>query len=167
METIAKAINYKPILFSTEMVRAIRNGAKTQTRRLVKDKSTNKPKVKIGDVLWVRETFSESGDRLIWRADVCSKHDLPDGFVWKPSIFMRKELCRYFLEVTGVRCERLVDISPEDSRKEGIPNAAYAVAPVASFRRLWESIHGLESWKDDVFVWVYDFKLIEKPESFN
>lgn len=66
----------KPILFNTEMVRAILDGQKTQTRRVIKPQPTNprwnnvgwlgwddghgyrmKPPCKPGDVLWVRETW--------------------------------------------------------------------------------------------------------------
>lgn len=66
----------KPILFNTEMVRAILDGRKTQTRRIIKPQPTNprwnnvgwlgwddghgyrmKPPCKPGDVLWVRETW--------------------------------------------------------------------------------------------------------------
>lgn len=66
----------KPILFNTEMVRAILDGRKTQTRRLIKPQPTNprhnnvgwlgwddghgyrmKPPCEVGDILWVRETW--------------------------------------------------------------------------------------------------------------
>lgn len=66
----------KPILFNTKMVRAILDGMKTQTRRVIKPQPTNprhnnvgwigwddghgyriKPPCEIGDVLWVRETW--------------------------------------------------------------------------------------------------------------
>ena len=67
----------KPILFNTDMVRAILAGQKTQTRRLIKPQPTNprwnnigwlgwddghgyrmKSPCEAGDVLWVRETWS-------------------------------------------------------------------------------------------------------------
>lgn len=67
----------KPILFDTKMVRAILDGRKTQTRRVIKPQPTNprwnnvgwlgwddghgyrmKPPCEPGDILWVRETWN-------------------------------------------------------------------------------------------------------------
>ena len=50
----------KPILFNDEMVRAILDGRKTKTRRLVKPQPelrANCPFGQVGDRLWVKETF--------------------------------------------------------------------------------------------------------------
>ena len=92
----------KPILFKTEMVIAILNGSKTQTRRLCKiqpeedcyyimnfnngimeldynagDKNpTCNPKYKTGDILYVRETFNKDDGIFYYRAD--GINGLPD-----------------------------------------------------------------------------------------
>jgi hypothetical protein len=126
---------YIPILFKPEMVNAILEGRKTQTRRVVKSPQTlsvidvfGKDETKtlcpygnIGDVLWVRETWALRpgfSDWKYYKADY-SAEDL-SHIKWKPSIHMPKEACRLFLEVTEVRVQRLQDISANDAIDEGI-----------------------------------------------
>lgn len=145
------------------------------------------PYGEIGDVLWVRETWAawqspapESEVEYIFRAD----QDFAST-KWKPSIFMPREACRLFLEITNVRVERLQDISEEDAEKEGIEQIeapqrdgdkwiykSYTkgtyeekqllpLYPYCSFKTLWQSINGRESWDSNPFVWVVDFKKVE------
>ena len=146
----------------------------------------------IGDILWVRETFEivPIETASVYTADsnvqkkLRYKADGEDSFEkWKPSIFMPKSACRIFLKVTNVRVERLNDITEEDAISEGIikhsdygstgyilytePEAAYTdIDAVYSFESLWESINGKESWEANPWVWVYDFKRVDKPENF-
>lgn len=123
---------------------------------------------RIGDRLWVRETFGDCGVRLVYRADD------DDGAScqvarWTPSIHMPRSACRMLLEITDVRVERLNDISEQDALAEGIDDgtspAAIAVGwfekPRKAFRRLWERIYGQESWDSNPWVWVVEFKQVQ------
>lgn len=140
-------MNEKPILFSSEMVRAILEGRKTQTRRVIKPQPTEPSVIKQsgagivvfdhskmtcpygmqGDHLWVRETFMYDG------ADVrpasgkfdnrviyrASNPEYGEAFKWKPSIHMPRWASRITLEIVKVRVERVQDITGEDARTEG------------------------------------------------
>lgn len=139
-----------PILFSTEMVRAILDGRKKMTRRTKGipkfnpddyhcldaapgwyfferykysfSRFTVEAPYSIDDILWVRESFYKPHQKVMF-GDYWYKADLtPQGwdFKWKPSIHMPKDACRIFLRVTDVRCERLQDISEQDAVDEGI-----------------------------------------------
>ena len=152
---------------------------------------------KLGDVLWVRETWAVAGARIRYKADADwtdEEKDLGETAQWKPSIHMPKAACRIFLQVKSVRVERLQDISEKDSKAEGISevdpdpviynNYVFNVKnamwpgygsitktygftnPRDSFRSLWESINGHESWVINPWVWVVEFERIEKPENF-
>lgn len=127
----------KPILFNTEMVRAILDGKKTCTRRIVKGAIPDDamwgytmftPKGCIscrgvyadeygekffrlpyqqGDILYVRETWCK-GSWMNKKERYYYKADDNDFHcVWHPSIHMPKEVARIWLRVTDVRAERL------------------------------------------------------------
>lgn len=86
--------------------------------------------------------------------------------------FMPRWASRLTLEVTGVRVERLQDISEANAIAEGIlrdgegwrgaPGLPWFASPIAAFRSLWESINGAGSWDDNPFVWVVEFRRIEQ-----
>jgi hypothetical protein len=210
----------RPILFSGPMVRAILEGRKTQTRRVVKPQPHQhdnfakpgpwwphkeyayrigtRPMVALcphgvpGDRLWVRETWAWPGEEeVLYRAshqhiqDKMRSDPMYPQFVWRPSIFMRRYHSRITLEVTGVRVERLLDISGNDAVSEGVEEAAgpdiplfrdyvqeptergrpdfaeWFADPRDSFRTLWSSINGAESWAANPWVWVVEFKRVE------
>ena len=136
----------KPILFNTDMVRAILEGRKTVTRRVVKFKpgqnprwtgyipdgpvlygSNNIPASKSpyhpGDILYVRETWARSmaGTYLYKATDTPIILDR-----WHPSIHMPKEAARLFLRVTDVLVERLQDITSGQIDAEGCKEWAYS-----------------------------------------
>lgn len=134
----------RPILFSGPLVRAILDGRKSQTRRLIRSAglgeklaemkplslAMNSPYGGPGDRLWVRETFagpvlSVRGDDFVedyyWRASDEQPRDYKGKLVrWRPSIHMPRAASRITLEVTSVRVERLQAITEEDAVAEGV-----------------------------------------------
>lgn len=193
----------RPIIFSAPMVRAILEGRKTQTRRIVKpqpwpgipfigidgtvatwrrdygDDTSMMSLVRLshgqpGDRLWVKETWANrdsDGDAItpIYRADGEEYEDGDGcGFVprWRPSIHMPRSASRIDLEITGVRVERLRDISNEDARAEGVSEWD-GDAPGdyrGAYRELWDALYAGRGygWDDNPWVFVYDFERIEE-----
>ena len=99
---------------------------------------------------------------------------------WRPSIHMPRWASRITLEVTGVRVERLQEISEDDAKAEGVEPwvigdgwREYGLPPSVeaagthplrsardSFASLWESINGPGSWEANPFVWVIEFRRV-------
>lgn len=145
----------KPILFNTDMVRAILEGRKTVTRRVVKpqpkkdndgmwnwkdchwmDGGIGFPDSGIedyapyrpGDILYVRETWRK------WVGGYSYRADAPEwACQWRPSIHMPREAARIFLRVTDVRVERLRDMRLVDFLAEGVRLTS---------AEEWDCIHG-------------------------
>jgi hypothetical protein len=210
----------RPILFKDEMIRAILEGRKTQTRRVVKPPKNVDPKHWMpeklwdgqfkalhwpadcaeseilkcpygqpGDRLWVRETWTEPTSLdpgpTFYKADypACvpahfSNVPNTSAIKWRPSIHMRRDQSRINLKITDVRVERLQDIGYQDAQAEGVQTETadpwfYHISternvydfaadePQGSFRKLWESINGPGSWKENPWVWVIEFKRVQ------
>lgn len=84
---------------------------------------------------------------------------------WKrPSIHMPRWASRITLEVTGVRVERLQDISEADALAEGVSailDEMRRATPRCDFQALWQSINGPGSWDANPWVWIVEFKRIK------
>jgi len=134
-----------------------------------------------GDRLWVREATIKVEDHgyegpVYVESDegrACLDGGLapdPDDCVevepWelriRPSIHMPRSYCRITLEITGVRVERLQDISEDDAYAEGVKHSEHGgITARDGFQRLWESINGADSWDKNPWVWVVQFRRIE------
>lgn len=219
----ATAVKERPILFKGEMVQAILEGRKTQTRRIFKvpkdmewydgpgglggekegylcDDGSDGweyqwwghvselscPYGDPGERLWVRETWQQVpfGPLRDWPGvpdtrprKVCESNracvaiyradgEMPGDEVWRPSIFMPRWASRITLEITGVRVERLNEISEADAKAEGVgpgyvPNSLGSTTCVGHrpmYAKLWNQINGPGSWGLNPWVWVIEFK---------
>ena len=88
---------------------------------------------------------------------------------WRPSIHMPRWASRILLEITDVRVERLNAISQADAIAEGAPPSHHSIDAVSKqfgypdfsrswFGQTWQHIYGEESWKNNPWVWVIEFK---------
>lgn len=146
------------------------------------------PYGKPGDRLWVREAFMHEPADYCWEASVsipcrpaetAYRADFPNsqpGEGWKPSIHMPRNLSRILLEITGVRVERLQDISQADAQAEGAPPShpsidqisrefGYPDFPRSWYAQLWEEINGPGAWAQNPWVWVVEFKRVQQASS--
>lgn len=146
-----------PMLFSTEMVKAILEGRKTQTRRL-------KFRGEVGDRIWVRETWQETtwmhpSDEnygYIYKASENGEdwESNSEDFTWRPSIFMPRAASRITLEVVAVREGGLLEINFDDVRAEGFTDTA-------SFMAKWDKLNGKKApFDSNPTVKVVTFKVL-------
>jgi hypothetical protein len=193
----------RPILFSGPMVRAILEGKKTATRRIVKrqgdmefdpadphfgpywlsyvtDADGEAARVRCpygspGDRLWVREGHALDGSQVFYRAGHAEAQSSGPrvDIRWRPSIFMPRRASRITLEITGVRVERLQQISEADAMAEGcplinpdpfIPGHGGSSAS-GWYSQLWEDINGAGSWDANPWVWVVEFRALERGDA--
>ena len=196
----------RPILFCAPMVRAILDGRKTQTRRIMKVQPPPDARVTVehytsivtdrrygdmkpgkevfgalwdggecglpcpygqpGDRLWVRETWqraaTDTGECLFYRADA------DESGPWRPSIHMPRWASRITLRITDICVERLLDISENDARAEGVSSEwddyeKYGQSEPYryGFSELWNSINGADAWDKNPWVWAISFERVQ------
>lgn len=96
---------------------------------------------------------------------------------WKSPLFLRKDDARIWLRNTGVRVERLQEISEKDAIKEVIEfhvpgdggtgpmfkhylKDKWGPSPVRSFQTLIQSIHGNQIWDENPWVFCISFEVL-------
>lgn len=154
---------------------------------------------RVGDTLWARESgwqtcapswqqFRDGADtwpKYAYDADGLTENDVDDFKAWgwkrRPSIHMPRWACRDTYTVTGVRAERVRDISEDDAIAEGIQcrwvggsiighfvdlgiqqffySGGESTYPSArqAYAALYESINGPGSFERDDWVWVVEY----------
>jgi len=160
------------------------------------------PKYQVGDICYLREGFRlpenldhfkpsqievcpvefKSGGTINCIGDSITKTQKKTQEIgvgkWRSPYHLPAHLARYFVKITNVKVERLLDISKEDAFAEGIckygPFGEYAGSlhpngngtryraygsPEGAFVCIWRSIYGQDGWKANPWVFAYTFQL--------
>ena len=170
------------ILFTPDNYTKVKDGVKTQTRRIVKLTDSGRVKLAgstknwhledpdavqacpygtIGDRLYVKEAClaRANGKAYLYKRDYSPVEAAGIGGMyggWKSPLFVPKRSARLWLEITDVQVQRLIEISQLDAMEEGADGPDYKVG----YKAIWESIHGPGSWESNPYVWAISFKKV-------
>ena len=184
------------------LTQAVLDGRKTMTRRISEDQIRNsifcksgyesihgyeiKPKYKVGEVVAIAQSYMDV-DRFHRKGKNAAYLEYLDSILpelklypgWGNKMFVKADLMPHHIKITGIKVERLQDISDEDCLKEGIihvstflgqkiyhtphVNGSYLSTNVAqeAFAYLIDKVAGKGTWEENPFVWVYEFKLFD------
>lgn len=171
----------RPIIMNTEMVKAILEGRKTQTRRVIKPQPEQCPNCDNVGGYPAEDSFGELYQ------EQCQ-------FCWEKenSVFRVKEKCPYgkvgdrkplfealktrknsegkggfkyklpfaLVEITDIRVERVQEISRDNALAEGIQYWHQDCDYIHGFSVLWDSIYGKDAWERNDWVWCISFKKV-------
>ena len=140
---------------------------------------------KVGEVVAIAQSYMDV-DRFHRKGKNASYLEYLDSILpelklypgWGNKMFVKADLMPHHIEITGIKVERLQDVSDEDCLKEGIEehlkggqygfpsNIGYiGQYPFSNareaFSALIDKVSGKGTWECNPFVWAYEFKLID------
>lgn len=198
----------KKIMFNDRygLTQAVIYGRKTMTRRIINLNSTSDVTVrifagyiqiigpignvcdekklpyKVGDVVAVAQNYSSFYNILD------NTTPIPEGAGWDNKMFVRADLMPHQIRITGIKYERLQDISDADCLKEGIFVNEYFGngkkchhygfdgffngtegwfargwfdTPREAFAALIDKVSGRGTWASNPWVMAYEFELVK------
>lgn len=127
------------------------------------------PRYKVGEVLYVKEPIRLDENRISYL--YCSGHT----FKCKPKMFMAAKHARAFIQIVGIRPERLHNIDYQDAQREGfgIYHMAGKHKPPDrffcryAFQAEWEKINGAGTWEQNPWVWRYEFVVVDAAHALH
>lgn len=130
-----------------------------------------KPRYKVGEVVAVAQCYNDVVREFTDLAFVPGNTN---------KMFVRAEVMPHQIRITGIRCERLQDISDEDCMREGIRQFTpdfpkdfpihpthFVVGnilkntPREAFAALIDRVSGKGTWKKNPWVVAYEFELVK------
>ena len=146
------------------------------------------PRYKLGEIVAVAQSYRDAGYECLPYRDtdeyVYLKRDgvvIPDLSVAAAGVtnkmFTSAKQMPYSVWITGIRIERLQDISDEDCLREGVrylpdidlyyfertdkEHGFYFNSPREAFAALIDKVSGKGTWDNNPFVVVYEFELVK------
>lgn len=122
---------------------------------------------KVGEIVAVAQSYNDI---------FLSGYNIPNGLSSSASenkMFVRADLMPHQICITGVRAERLQDITDEECMKEGIifienSDGYFSngfsdeyTNPRDAFSALIDKVSGKGTWERNPWVWVYEFELVK------
>lgn len=149
-----------------------------------------KTKYKVGEIVAVAQNYFSTYDESkwengIWYNEFADGSDITNHAGWINKMFVKAEYMPHQIRITGIRCERLQDISDEDCMKEGVcehPYRGYVAdgivyknsedkgyngslqvfnTPREAFAALIDKVSGRGTWRRNPWVVVYEFELVK------
>ena len=141
---------------------------------------------KVGEVVAVAQSYFATYDESKWESGIWY-NEFADGSAitnhagWINKMFVKAEYMPHQIRITGIRCERLQDISDEDCFREGISESWYESTdtttygftdekkgtavefdtPREAFASLIDRVSGKGTWKKNPWVVAYEFELLK------
>lgn len=138
-----------------------------------------KTKYEVGEVVAVAQSYEAAGfdpGYCIEGGQFAQKHA-----GWHNKMFVKPALMSHRIRITGIKCERLQDISDEDCFREGISESWYGSTdtttygyadekkgtavefdtPRKAFAALIDKVSGRGTWASNPWVVVYEFELVK------
>ena len=143
-----------------------------------------KTKYKVGEVVAVAQNYFSTYDESkwengIWYNEFADGSDITNHAGWLNKMLVKAEYMPHQIRITGIRCERLQDISDEDCVKEGVRVGSQALeypyyfidtkqflicdykSPRRAFAALIDKVSGRGTWDRNPWVVVYEFELVK------
>ncbi|HEK3017770.1 ASCH domain-containing protein [Proteus mirabilis] len=147
------------IKFNDAMLAAVMDGRKTQTRRLIEPQ----PKVTEDEL----RNLGAWQDGYTLSEQVCAawRHgfvdvDCPYGEIGDIINVADKDgNIKGKIEITDVWLQQVNDISENDAKAEGFDGKLNSY--ISDFYAVWIGIYGIDSWINNEWVWVIEFRRID------
>lgn len=139
-----------------------------------------KPQYHLGEVVAVAQSYKDAGvnpDYIVSYNDDGTPVSAIQSPGWKNKMFTRADLMPHHIRITGIRIERLQEITDESCLREGIRYISeinkyyfertdrnegfYFNTPREAFAALIDKVSGRGTWESNPYVVVYQFELVK------